>query len=323
MNKALLIATAFATTTLVTSELSHSRTMGHYAPGVVGVRDLVVPPSPGFFYAQYNALYEADRYVDGDGNKRLTVESEGGELKLDTDVDVMAIAPVFLWATSTQWLGADYAFLVAPNLGKSSVAAQLSVLDQAGTINDGAIGIGDTFVQPLWLTWRGAQSDVSFGAGVYVPTGKYDAEDGDSIGMGFWTGQIQSSAYWYLDEARGSALEFGLTYEAHSEQDDTNVTPGDHVSLEYGFSQYLSQRLEVGLSGYSAWQVEKDKRPTGALGLDPNAKGEIHAFGAQVGYWLTPQLNVALRYMKEYEGKARLQGDWIAINFIWSPLPMF
>ena len=48
MNKALLITTAFAMATLVTSELSHSRTMGHYAPGVVGVRDLVVPPSPGF-----------------------------------------------------------------------------------------------------------------------------------------------------------------------------------------------------------------------------------------------------------------------------------
>ena len=40
--------------------------MGHYAPGV---RDPVVPPSPGFFYAQYSASYEADRYVDGDGNK--------------------------------------------------------------------------------------------------------------------------------------------------------------------------------------------------------------------------------------------------------------
>lgn len=119
------------------------------------------PPFARFFYAQYNAFYEADRYVDGDGNKRLTVESEGGELKLDTDVDVMAIAPVFLWATSAQWLGADYALLVAPNLGKSSVAAELSVLDQGGTIDDSSIGIGDTFVQPLWLTWRGAQSDVS------------------------------------------------------------------------------------------------------------------------------------------------------------------
>ena len=115
MNKALLRETALATTTLTTSEFSHSRTMGHYASGVVGVRDLVVPPSPGFFYAQYNAFYEADRYVDGDGNKRLTVESEGGELKLDTDVDVMATAPVFLRATFSRWLGADYAFLKCLN----------------------------------------------------------------------------------------------------------------------------------------------------------------------------------------------------------------
>lgn len=323
MNKAMTMAAALVATMLIPSELSQARTMGHYAPGVVSIRDLVVPPAPGFFYAQYNAFYQADRYIDGDGNKRLTAESEGGELKLDTDVDVIAIAPVFLWATSTQLLGADYAFLVAPNLGKSSVAAQLTVLDEAGNVDDGSIGIGDTFVQPLWLTWRGEQSDVSLGAGVYVPTGKYDAEDGDSIGMGFWTGQIQSSAYWYLDEARGSALEVGVTYEVHGEQDDTDITPGDHISLEYGFSQYLSQRLEVGLSGYSAWQVEKDKRPTGALGLDPNATGEIHAFGAQVGYWLTPRFNLSLRYVKEYDGKARLQGDWIAVNFVWSPIPMF
>lgn len=28
--------------------LSQSRTMGHYAPGVVSIRDLAVPPVPGF-----------------------------------------------------------------------------------------------------------------------------------------------------------------------------------------------------------------------------------------------------------------------------------
>jgi hypothetical protein len=32
---------------------------------------------------------------------------------------------------------------------------------------------------------------------------------------------------------------------------------------------------------------------------------------------------VSLRYIKEYEGKARLQGDWIALNFIWTPVPIF
>ena len=215
---------------------AQARTMGHYAPGVVSIRDLAVPPVPGFFYAQYNAYYEADRYVDGDGNKRLDFESEGGEVELETDVDVLAIAPVFLWSTSKTILGANYAFYVAPNFGKSSVAAKLSVLDQVGKTDDAAIGLGDTFVQPIWLGWQGKRHDLALGAGAYLPTGKYDAEDGDSIGLGFWTGQLQSSAYWYLDEARASALEFAVTYEFHGEQEDTDITPGDHVSLEYGYS---------------------------------------------------------------------------------------
>ena len=129
--------------------MAQARTMGHYAPGVVSIRDLAVPPVPGFFYAQYNAYYEADRYVDGDGNKRLDFESEGGEVELETDVDVLAIAPVFLWSTGKTILGANYAFYVAPNFGKSSVAAKLSVLDQVGKTDDDAIGMGDTFVQPV------------------------------------------------------------------------------------------------------------------------------------------------------------------------------
>ena len=164
--------------------VAQAREMGHYAPGVVSIRDLAVPPVPGFFYAQYNAYYSADRYVDGDGNKRLNFESEGGQVKLDTDVDVLAIAPVFLWSTSKKILGANYAFYIAPTLGKSSVSAQLSILDQVGKADDDAIGIGDTYVQPIWLGWQGDRYDIALGAGAHLPTGKYDAEDGDSVGLG-------------------------------------------------------------------------------------------------------------------------------------------
>jgi len=167
---------------------------------------------------------------------------------------------------------------VVPQVGKSSLSAKLSVLDQVGKNDDDSIGIGDTYVQPIWLGWQGERYDFALAAGAYLPTGKYDAEDGESIGLGFWTGQLQSSAYWYLDEARASALEFAVTYEFHGEQDDTDITPGDHVSLEYGFSQYLSERIEVGILGYSQWQVEQDKRPT----------------------------------MTE-----------LALNFIWTPIPVF
>ena len=80
----------FGAATLITAAMilnvtiTQAREMGHYAPGVVSIRDLAVPPVPGFFYAQYNAYYSAGRYVDGDGNSRLTFETEGGGIKLDT-----------------------------------------------------------------------------------------------------------------------------------------------------------------------------------------------------------------------------------------------
>ena len=59
------------------------------------------------------------------------------------------------------------------------------------------------------------------------------------------------------------------------------------------------------------------------LALDPNTKGEANAFGVEAAYWFTSQLNVSLRYFKEHEGKARLQDDWNALNFIWAPVPLF
>ena len=34
---------------LVSALVTEAREMGHYAPGVVSIRDLAVPPVPGFF----------------------------------------------------------------------------------------------------------------------------------------------------------------------------------------------------------------------------------------------------------------------------------
>ena len=53
------------------------------------------------------------------------------------------------------------------------------------------------------------------------------------------------------------------------------------------------------------------------------AKCEVHALGVEAAYWFTPQFNVSVRYITEYEGRARLQGDWVALNFIWTPVPVF
>jgi len=55
------------------------------------------------------------------------------------------------------------------------------------------------------------------------------------------------------------------TYEIHHEKDDADITPGDRFSLDWGISQFLplnkDQTLlgELGIAGYSQWQVDVDE----------------------------------------------------------------
>ena len=45
----------------------------------------------------------------------------------------------------------------------------------------------------------------------------------------------------------------GLTYELTTEIKDAEVNPGNRFTLEWGFSQYLSERLEVAVQGGFNW----------------------------------------------------------------------
>ena len=89
-----------------------------------------------------------------------------------------------------------------------------------------------------------------------------------------------------------------------------DITPGDHFTVEYGVSQYLSQRLEVGLHGYYQRQVEGDSGSDGLLDVDD--KSRVSGFGAQLSYWTTPRLSLSFKYMEEYDARARAKCDWNA-----------
>ena len=89
--------------------------IGHFAPGVLGVRDFVVP-EPGLYGVLYNYYYSTDRLNDADGNKvdSITINpgpGPGVTLDLEVDVDVYAVAPTLIWVSSKKFLGAKYACL--------------------------------------------------------------------------------------------------------------------------------------------------------------------------------------------------------------------
>ncbi len=306
---------------LLLSSFTEARELGHYLPGVMNIRDIAVPAEAGFYYEQFNIYYTADSYKDRNGNTVNSITIGSVTVEVEGEVDIFAIAPLFMWVTDKKILGGNYAFYISPSIGNTSLSASASVFNRTEKIDDDSWGLGDIFIQPFWLGWRDTHYDLSFGLGLYAPIGKYDEDDNDNIGLGFWTFQAQIGGLYYIDEQQASALMLTATYETHTEREGTDITPGDHFSLEYGFSQYLSERFEVGLIGHSQWQVEGDDGDDSIL--DPNVKSEIHAIGGQVAYWLTSKLNLSLRYLSEYNAEAHFEGSLATINLTYMPQPIF
>ena len=91
--------------------------------------------------------------------------------------------------------------------------------------------------------------------------GDVTVEAADNIGYGFWTHQFQGAATWYHWADRRMAVAGALTYEANGKKEDFDLTPGDIVTLNWGVDQYLPVRsnenllLDLGIAGYSSWQV--------------------------------------------------------------------
>ncbi|MGH8480003.1 MAG: SphA family protein [Gammaproteobacteria bacterium] len=303
--------------------------LGHYAPGLMNIRDFFVP-EPGFYYAQYNYFYSTGtlKNRNGDEVKSLTGTGPLGTttVSLDVDVDVFVLAPAFLWVSPWKMLGARYGTIITPTFADGSTQVSLSVarsgrfLDRGFSRNleaDTGFGVGDLFVQPVWLGWSGKHYDVSAAYGFYAPAGE------DNIGLGFWTHQLQAAGAWHPFENRGTAVTVAGTYEIHHEMEDRDLTPGERFSLNWGVSQYLpltkdqTWLAEIGASGYSQWQVVKDSGSDvpQILNAQLNAKDKVHAAGIQAGLTFVPwKAALTFRYQWEFDAEARFEGNNLVVT---------
>jgi hypothetical protein len=294
--------------------------LGHYMPGVASIRDFVVPNEPGFYYAQYHLFYSTDDYKDRNGNSVNSVTVGPATLRVEANIDSFGIAPTFIWATPWKFLGATYAAFIQPSLVDISVQAALSTQTRFGrSIDESQFNFGDLYVRPVWLGWNSKHFGISAGYGFYAPTGDYGDGAADNTGLGFWTHELQAGVTWYPWEHQGTAVMLTGTYEIHHEKEGVDITPGDRISLDWGISQFFpvnkDQTLlgELGVAGYSQWQVDED---SGSAVLQPlNVKDEIHAIGGQLGLVYIPwNASLTFRYLAEYNAEARFEGDLFTLT---------
>ena len=310
--------------------------IGHFNGGVLDIRDYFMP-DPGVYGVVYNYYYVSDRLNNGNGDKitSATLETPGGPVRVNVDVNVhiYALIPAVVLSSPYQLLGARYGGYIAPIFANNSLDADLSIADEVGgSIRNSNFGVGDLYVQPFWLDWAEQHWDFSLAYGFYAPVGKYNtrhvalsgapnvtAESKDNIGLGYWTQQAQAGVAWYPMTNKATAVTAIGTYEYNSEKQDSDVRPGQMITLNWGVSQYLPLSknhhllVEVGPAGYDSYQITDS---TGGNALAANPKSTVHAAGGQIGLTYVPW-NAFLTFhgFYEYSAISRFQGASIGLNF--------
>ncbi|MEZ5446915.1 MAG: transporter [Gammaproteobacteria bacterium] len=305
--------------------------LGHYAPALPNVRDLLVPPKPGVYYLQYNYLYSTETLKNRNGDEvgSLTVDGPLGSttVTVEPDIEAFAVAPSLVWVSPWHVFGARYAAFVLAGFVSASPQVSLSLaragrfLDRAQaidrTLEADVGGMIDTYFQPVWLGWSGQHYDASAAYGFYAPTGS------DGVSLEFWEHQFQAAGAWYPWADKRMAVTLAGTYELPMEKDGEDLTPGDRFTLNWGVSQYLPLRkdmsivAELGIRGYSQWQIQED---SGAdvpqiRNVQLNAEDQIHSAGLQAGLTF-PHYNAILNfaYMWDFGAEARFEGQWVGLT---------
>lgn len=275
---------------------------GHYTNGGEGIRAASVPPpgGSGFYWKMYNMFYTADKMRDNSRNK-----APG-----NFDVSVYAMANRFIYSSDIEFLGGNLLFDVIIPVVYTDISYRGI---GAGSFSDNRWGVGDIFIEPLFIGWHGARWDAVAAVGAYLPTGEYDHKKPASPGMGFATVMFTLGGTVYFDEQRTWSASLLSRYQIHTEQDETDITPGNHFSFEWGLGKNING-FDIGIAGYSLWQVTKDSGSNSS-----SHKEQAHAIGPEIGYTFTSiGLNVALRSVWEFENKNKSQGNMTSLNFTYA-----
>jgi hypothetical protein len=273
----------------------YAQATAHYVPGVEGIKGASLPP-PGLYLRDYNQFYFANRVNDDSGN-----EIDGA----DFDSTVYAQVPRLLWITETQFLGG--------NVGLDGlwplVYQDVSVNTPMGEFDDSTFSYGDPFAE-VTLSWHVPQFDFSVGVGEWFPIGDYSQPPSTDPGLGFWTTMFTAGATWYVDKDKTWAISALNRYEVNSEQRDTDITPGDAYTLEWGVSKSITKTVDVGVIGYYQRQITSDSGDHASSHLDGAA-----AIGPEIVVAFPDQrVFLSLRYNYEFWAVNRAQGNNIVLT---------
>jgi hypothetical protein len=279
-----------------------SQVRGVYPPGITATNSGVTPEA-GFTYANLFVFYGRD-----------TVRGPNGEIQATGRQSVLMDMNGFVWVSGKQisMLGGPvFSFSATLPIANNSLTS-----DENGAKSGGG-GLADSYYQFI-LGWRNKRFDVRGIYGFLAPTGRFRAGANDSVGSGYWTHALSSGQTFYLSKNKATSASAFEMYEFHTDQQGTQIHPGDTLNLDYSVTQTFplkkDLRLQLGLVGYEQLQTT-DKTGPNITPEQAAAHYKVHALGFTSNVILPARkVSVGVKYFKEFEDRSTFQGYSLQIT---------
>ncbi|OIQ27691.1 MAG: hypothetical protein BM564_11455 [Bacteroidetes bacterium MedPE-SWsnd-G2] len=304
---------------------------GSYVPVLSSLRDFAPAPK-GIYLLSYLYWVSPQSFYDRNGNKLSNVN-------IDLPVDVPGIGDNIadLYPKARAFMGnitlyysspeikqlgnAKYSFILGPSFQMSRYEVNATIGEEEINKKGGISGYGDFFLQPLGLSWSfDNKIDVSFYYSLYLPTASYQTGADNNLGTGHITHQLQIPFLAYANN-QATAFLIAPTLEFNGKLIDRDVKPGSRLSLEYGVSQYLSERFEIEVMNAHNWQIGNDKgEDAWWLNTPFQARDRQNLVSVGLNAWSwAERLQMRFKYVWTYGARQNVANNFFSASLFFDP----
>lgn len=271
---------------------------GHYPPGQSGVRGASMS-SPGLVYTNFSRFFSNLEVTDASGNGVQSLD----ELRY-------ANISVFAWTTDREVFGMRYGL-------QAGIPVATGNLRPAPTETQSAdFGLGDVLLTPLVLFGQSTAFDYQVQLTLWSSSGRYSPGAPDNRGTGFQSLVYSLGGVFYpRGDREGWSLSAMARIEQNFEQDDTDITPGDDVVIDWGVGKVVrvgERNVDLGVSGFVLRQVSSQTGGSTSPGL---GRYRLYGIGPEANVPLTERLSLRIRAHWELGARNIVEG-----NNLWAIL---
>ena len=299
----------------VYSDRAHGQYLGHNAKGDFGLMS-GSQAAPGFYFVPMYLRFNGEKLRDRNGNSIGIDPEERGSL------DVNAYLAGLVYVSKFKILGANYGFMAFPGFTDNKL--EVPILDLG---SKSSTAFTDLYFVPLDLGWHTERADFTAGLGLFAPTGRYDPDADDNVGLGMWTFEPYFGTTVFFDKAKSWHVATRAFYEMHTKKRGTDIKVGDILTLEGG----LGKSFMAGALSFGAAYFVQRKITADSLGPDfefPSgrqlAKHRIYGVGPELTIPIATKSKlialINVRYLWDIGARSTLAGKTLMVTASF-PIP--